>query len=395
MRHDRAVRITPVTPDVLVDEIVALVDARPGRVRLALDGPPPTRPVELARRVADRAADARAGRAGRRRRRLPAPGVGAPRVRPRGPRRVPRRLARRRRAAPGGARPRPVRGGSGRVLPRLWDAAADRAHRDGYTELPDDGVVVLAGALLLGRGLPLELAVHLRMSESALWPGPCRPVSAGRSPPTPATRPSAIPGDDADLLVLADHPDRPAVRRRDGVREKTTGVGEEGVEPSRPYGHTDLNRARLPFRHSPWPGKASTVAEGSVRPRVGPPSAPSGSTDTIGGASNTPMRTEDGRVGRVGRFERRLQGMVGDAFARVFGGSVVPQEVVQALLREAEDHIEQLAGGRLLAPNRYTVLLSPSDLDRMAGDREQVVTRSPPRSPSNSPTRGGTPTARS
>ena len=28
-------------------------------------------------------------------------------------------------------------------------------------------------------------------------------------------------------------------------------VGEEGVEPSRPSGHTDLNRARLPFRHSP------------------------------------------------------------------------------------------------------------------------------------------------
>ena len=65
--------------------------------------------------------------------------------------------------------------------------------------------------------------------------------------------------------------------------------------------------------------------------------------------------------------------MVGDAFARVFGGSVVPQEVVQALVREAEDHIEELAGGRLLAPNRYTVLLSPSDLERMAGDREQIV----------------------
>jgi hypothetical protein len=78
-------------------------------------------------------------------------------------------------------------------------------------------------------------------------------------------------------------------------------------------------------------------------------------------------------VGRVGRFERRLQGMVGDAFARVFGGSVVPQEVVQALLREAEDHLEELAGGRLLAPNRYTVLLSPSDLHRMAGDRAQII----------------------
>ncbi|MGI5126640.1 DUF3662 and FHA domain-containing protein [Pseudonocardia sp. CA-107938] len=78
-------------------------------------------------------------------------------------------------------------------------------------------------------------------------------------------------------------------------------------------------------------------------------------------------------MGRVGRFERRLQGMVGDAFARVFGGSVVPQEVAQALLGEAEDNIEELAGGRLLAPNRYTVLLSPSDIDRMAGDRAQIV----------------------
>ncbi|GAA4544798.1 DUF3662 and FHA domain-containing protein [Pseudonocardia xishanensis] len=78
-------------------------------------------------------------------------------------------------------------------------------------------------------------------------------------------------------------------------------------------------------------------------------------------------------MGRVDRFERRLQGMVGDAFARVFGGSVVPQEVAQALLREAEDHLRQLAGGRVLAPNRYTVQLSPADLDRMAGDTAGVT----------------------
>ncbi|MGH3568983.1 MAG: FhaA domain-containing protein, partial [Pseudonocardia sp.] len=78
-------------------------------------------------------------------------------------------------------------------------------------------------------------------------------------------------------------------------------------------------------------------------------------------------------MGRVGRFERRLQGMVGDAFARVFGGSVVPQEVMQALLREAEDNVEELAGGRLLAPNRYTVQLSPPDSVRMAGDTAQII----------------------
>ncbi|GAA4879637.1 FhaA domain-containing protein [Pseudonocardia benzenivorans] len=77
-------------------------------------------------------------------------------------------------------------------------------------------------------------------------------------------------------------------------------------------------------------------------------------------------------MGRVERFERRLQGMVGDAFARVFGGSVVPQEVAQALLREAEDNIEQLAGGRRLAPNRYVVQLGPSDIERMAGDEGHI-----------------------
>ena len=73
-------------------------------------------------------------------------------------------------------------------------------------------------------------------------------------------------------------------------------------------------------------------------------------------------------MGRVGRFERRLQGMVGDASARVFGGSVVPQEIVGALKREAEDQVQELAGGRQLAPNRFTVQLSPHDLDRIAGD---------------------------
>ncbi|GEL16419.1 DUF3662 and FHA domain-containing protein [Pseudonocardia asaccharolytica] len=78
-------------------------------------------------------------------------------------------------------------------------------------------------------------------------------------------------------------------------------------------------------------------------------------------------------MGRVVRFERRLQGMVGDVFARVFGGSVVPQEVAQALLREAEDSIEPLAGGRLLAPNRYVVQLGAADLERMAGDTDQIT----------------------
>ncbi len=78
-------------------------------------------------------------------------------------------------------------------------------------------------------------------------------------------------------------------------------------------------------------------------------------------------------MGVVQRFERRLEGLVGDAFARVFGGNVVPQEVAQALQREAEDNVTPLAGGHLLAPNRYTVALSSADHDRLTGDEQRVL----------------------
>ena len=78
-------------------------------------------------------------------------------------------------------------------------------------------------------------------------------------------------------------------------------------------------------------------------------------------------------MGKAQRFERRLQGMVGDAFARVFGGSVVPQEVAQALQREADDNARPLAGGRVLAPNRYIVTLGATDHDRLAGDEQRVI----------------------
>jgi hypothetical protein len=103
-------------------------------------------------------------------------------------------------------------GGSGRVLPRLWDAVADRAHRDRYVELPADGAVLLAGALLLGRGLPLDLTVHLRMTNAAL----SRTLPADEQWTLPAYTRYAeerTPEAEADLVVLSDHPDRPAVRR--------------------------------------------------------------------------------------------------------------------------------------------------------------------------------------
>ncbi|WP_306363381.1 DUF3662 and FHA domain-containing protein [Nocardia sp. CC227C] len=75
-------------------------------------------------------------------------------------------------------------------------------------------------------------------------------------------------------------------------------------------------------------------------------------------------------MGIVSRFERRLQGAVGDVFARVFGGSVVPQEVESALQCEATDHIQELGGGHLLAPNSYTITINESDLRQLEADHE-------------------------
>ncbi|WP_435592862.1 DUF3662 and FHA domain-containing protein [Nocardia sp. bgisy118] len=75
-------------------------------------------------------------------------------------------------------------------------------------------------------------------------------------------------------------------------------------------------------------------------------------------------------MGIVSRFERRLQGAVGDVFARVFGGNVVPQEVEAALQQEAADHVQDLGGGHLLAPNSYVITINSSDHQQLDADHD-------------------------
>ena len=66
------------------------------------------------------------------------------------------------------------------------------------------------------------------------------------------------------------------------------------------------------------------------------------------------------------RFERRLEGMVGAAFARVFKGQVEPVEIGNALQREAMDKKAVMGNGQVLVPNRYRVTLGSSDYERLA-----------------------------
>lgn len=65
------------------------------------------------------------------------------------------------------------------------------------------------------------------------------------------------------------------------------------------------------------------------------------------------------------RFERRLEGLVGGAFARVFKGQVEPVEIGTALQREAADKRNVMGSGQVLSPNRYRVTLSTSDHERL------------------------------
>src|SRR5207249_3677820 len=102
-------------------------------------------------------------------------------------------------------------------------------------------------------------------------------------------------------------------------------VGEGGVEPPRPYGHTDLNRARLPFRHSPQrrpEGSTQALIASGPSPPTERPRLDSRGTDTIG-----PAVRGGSPLGVLQRFERRLEGLVGTAFARLFKGQVEPVEV--------------------------------------------------------------------
>jgi hypothetical protein len=101
-------------------------------------------------------------------------------------------------------------GGSGEYLPVLWDLDRDRAARARPRALPRPGVLLVTGALLQGVGLPFDVVVHLRTSPAA------------RRRRTPAEQAWELPAFDryeaevdpaalADAVVLADHPERPAL----------------------------------------------------------------------------------------------------------------------------------------------------------------------------------------
>ncbi|MDX3194077.1 uridine kinase [Streptomyces sp. MN03-5084-2B] len=98
--------------------------------------------------------------------------------------------------------------GSGEVLPSLWDAERDRATRAERVPLPEGGVVLLDGELLLGAGLAFDLAVHLWLSPAALRR---RVPDAWAVPAYERYEEEVDPGSLADVVVRVDDPRHPAL----------------------------------------------------------------------------------------------------------------------------------------------------------------------------------------
>ena len=103
-------------------------------------------------------------------------------------------------------------GGSGEYLPTLRDPATNRATRERPRIAPPGTVAIVSGELLLGRGLPFDVTIHLAMSA---------PARERRTPDDWAWTLPAFADYDrdvdpiviADVVVRLDDPRHPAISR--------------------------------------------------------------------------------------------------------------------------------------------------------------------------------------
>ncbi|MFD1049789.1 LCP family protein, partial [Kibdelosporangium lantanae] len=98
-----------------------------------------------------------------------------------------------------------------KVLPAFWNVGTDRATRADYVPLPPEGIVIIDGELLLGRGLPFDLTVHLWMSTPALTRR--TPTEDAWSLPAYERYEHEVnPLTTADIAVRVDDPNHPALK---------------------------------------------------------------------------------------------------------------------------------------------------------------------------------------
>ena len=70
-------------------------------------------------------------------------------------------------------------------------------------------------------------------------------------------------------------------------------------------------------------------------------------------------------MGVLDRFEKSVERVVNNTFARVFRSEVKPVEMASALRREVDDRAAAVARDRTVAPNEFTISLSVDDFAKI------------------------------
>jgi hypothetical protein len=152
------------------------------------------------------------------------------------------------------------------------------------------------------------------------------------------------------------------------------GVGEGGLEPPRPFGHRNLNPARLPIpplaRVEPayYPKQHRATRRAATATLSRRPGRGKG-----GPWTGTFQDYHDISTMGLQQFERRLERVVEGVFAKAFRSGLQPVEIGRRLTREM-DLRRTLAPKGTLVPNRFLVALSPEDHHRFASIQDELVT---------------------
>ena len=70
-------------------------------------------------------------------------------------------------------------------------------------------------------------------------------------------------------------------------------------------------------------------------------------------------------MGLLDQFEQRLDDLLNGALTAAFDDEVQPVEIIAAVTREMDEHLQELSSGRLIAPNHFIVDLAKHDYARM------------------------------
>jgi hypothetical protein len=202
-------RFTPHTPDGLVRLIAGRCLERPGRVRVAVDGPQAAEPEALAQRTAAwlRQAGRPAAVVDLHDFQLPAS------QRLESGREDPDSFTFRWFDYAALARevldPLAPHSGDAFWLPRLREAGPDRSARVPRQQAPPELVLLVAGPMLLGRWLDFDVTVHLRMDPGVLLH---RTAPEAQFTVQALCRYQDELAEQPDILARYNHPGRPAVR---------------------------------------------------------------------------------------------------------------------------------------------------------------------------------------